>query len=178
MLNDAIKDFPYTNSDKINSPQMITKAALSKDSVRGNGHENWCLIRLLPLLIGHYVPEGDESWEVLLCLKDVLELTMFPSFTEETVQYLDFKLVEHRDILQGVFSDYRLRPKHHYLEHYPGHNRVFGPLVDVWTMRFEAKHKLLKRTVREAHNFKNVAWTVAERHQKTIAYYLDSASFL
>lgn len=102
---------------------------------------------------------------------------MCPSFTEETIQYLDFKLSEHRDILQHAFPDYRLRPKHHYMEHYPDHIRVFGSLVHVWTMRFEAKHQLLKRTAREAHNFKNVAWTVAERHQKTMAYYLDSASF-
>ncbi len=34
-----------------------------------------CLIKLLPLLVGHYVPEGDETCETL-CLKDVVELAL------------------------------------------------------------------------------------------------------
>lgn len=46
---------------------------------------------MFPLLIGHYVPEGDESWEVILCLKDVLELVLCTRFTEETLYYLDLK---------------------------------------------------------------------------------------
>lgn len=51
----------------------------------GNGHENWSLIRLIPLLIGHYIPEGDETWGVLLCLKDVVELAMSSRITENTL---------------------------------------------------------------------------------------------
>lgn len=76
MLNSAIKEFPYTHSDKTNQPQTITKTFQAKGTIGGNGHENWSLIRLLPLLIGHYVPEGDETWEVILSLKDVVELAM------------------------------------------------------------------------------------------------------
>lgn len=125
MMNHAIKDFPYTHSDKTNQPQTISKTFHAKGTIGGNGHENWSLIRLLPLLIGQYIPEGDEAWEVLLCLKDVVELVMCTRFTEESLHYLDFKLSEHRTLLPKAFPHYRLCPKHHYLEHYPHLIQVF-----------------------------------------------------
>lgn len=50
-LNHAIKKFPYRFSDKVNKPKAILKSGL------GNGHENWTLLRLLPLMIGSCVPE-------------------------------------------------------------------------------------------------------------------------
>ena len=55
--------------------------------------------------------------------------------------------------------------------------KAFGPLSDVWKMRFEGKHKFFKRVIRNAKNFKNVALTLAVKHQKMMAYYLDTSSF-
>lgn len=55
--------------------------------------------------------------------------------------------------------------------------KAFGPLSDVWTMFFEGKHKFFKRVIRDVHNFKNVALTLAVKHQKMMAYYLDTSSF-
>lgn len=50
------------------------------------------------------------------------------------------------ELLQATFPDFTLRPKHHYIEHYPHLIKKFGPLTDVWTMRFEGKHKFFKRS--------------------------------
>lgn len=110
-------------------------------------------------------------------MKDVVELVMCTRFTVESLHYLDFKLSEHRTSLQQAFPHYGLRPKHHYLEYYPHLIQVFVPLVDVWTMRFEGKHKFFKQVIRGAHNFRNVLLTLADRQQKMIAYHSDSASF-
>lgn len=176
-LNVAIKQFPYTFSDKTNQPQLIPKNFASKATIGGNGHENWTLLRLLPLLIGHHIPEGDETWEVLMNLKDVVELSMSASFSEESVCFLDCKIAEHRDIFQEVFPNEKLRPKHHYIEHYPQLIKTFGPLCDVWTMRFEGKHKFFKKVVRHIHNFKNIPLTLALRHQHMIAFHLAATSF-
>lgn len=61
MFNSARKDFP-------------SMSKLFKDK----GTEEM-VIRLISLLIGVYIPEGDETWEVLLSLKDVVdeETTLF-----------------------------------------------------------------------------------------------------
>lgn len=139
-LNDTIKHFPYTFSDRTNQPQLIPKTFSSKSTIGGNGHENWTLLRLLPLFIGQHIPKGDETWEVLMTLKEVVELSVSINFTEESLCFLDSKISEHRDLFQKVFPGEKLRPKHHYIEHYPELIRTFGPLSDVWTMRFEGKH--------------------------------------
>lgn len=69
-----------------------------------------------------------------------MELAVAPVHTDETVAYLDVKVSEHRQRLLELTPDIRLLPKHHYLEHYAHLIRCFGPLVCLWTMRFEAKH--------------------------------------
>lgn len=61
-LNHSIRSFPYKYSDKFNKPKIIPKAAFSKRSIGGNGHENWALWRLLPLMIGDIVPVNEPSW--------------------------------------------------------------------------------------------------------------------
>ncbi|KAL0147792.1 hypothetical protein M9458_056908 [Cirrhinus mrigala] len=169
--------FPYTFSDKADKPQTIPKTFFCRGTTGGNGHENWSLLRLLPLMIGYNIPEGDQSWERLMLLKDVLELVMSPHFTEELIHFLDCKISEHRELLQKTFPNYKLRPKHHFIEHYAEMIKIFGPLVDMWTMRFEGKHKFFKKVVHDTCNLKNVACTLAVRHQKMMAFHLDSPTF-
>ncbi len=95
-LNQAIRSFTYTFTDKIDQPQPITKGFSTKGTVGGNAHENWCLIRLLPFLVGQYVPPGEKAWEVLMLVKDIVELVVAPRFTDETLYFLECKLAEHR----------------------------------------------------------------------------------
>jgi hypothetical protein len=54
VLNQAISFFQYPFSDRTGRPQMIGKGFSTKGTIGGNGFENWCLIRLLPLVVGHY----------------------------------------------------------------------------------------------------------------------------
>ena len=44
-------------------------------------------------------------------------------------------------------------------------------------MRFEGKHKFFKRAICTAQNFKNVAMTLATKHQRAISCHLDCSSF-
>lgn len=76
-----------------------------------------------------------------------------------------------------IFPNFRLRPEHHFIEHYPELIKAFGPLSDVWTMFFKRKHKFFSEAIHNAHNFTNVALTLAVKHHKMMAYYLDSSSF-
>ncbi|KAF7641019.1 hypothetical protein LDENG_00299320, partial [Lucifuga dentata] len=173
-LNRKTVSFPYQHTDKVDRPQPIPKTFAVKRMIGGNGHENTMLLRLLPLMTGKNVPEGDGAWAVLMDLKEVVELVLAPVFTEESIQYLQSKIRDHKQVLQEVFPDYKLRPKHHYLEHYPELIRRFGPLVHLWTMRFEGKHRFFKRVVHDTQNFKNVLKTVATRYQHMVAYHLSA----
>ncbi|XP_044194551.1 uncharacterized protein LOC122971866 isoform X1 [Thunnus albacares] len=176
-LNTKIRSFPYQHSDRLDKPQPIPKNFAAKLSIGGNGHENSTLLRLLPLMVGSKVPEGDETWAILMDLKEIVQLVLSPSFTEDSIQYMQTKISDHRQGLQAVFPDFKLRPKHHYLEHYPELTRCFGPLVHLWTMRFEGKHRFFKRVIHDTQNFKNVLKTLATRHQHMMAYHLSAPLF-
>ena len=47
-----------------------------------------------------------------------------------------------------------------------------GPLIKNWCMRFEGKHKYFKKMAQTIGNFKNIAKTVAVRHQRYMCYKL------
>jgi len=66
---------------------------------------------------------------------------------------------------QRLFSDINLRPKHHYLSHYCKLILEFGPLIKVWTMRFESKHQFFKKAIRNLLNFINVVKSLSEKHE-------------
>ena len=150
-LNERILSFPYQHTDKLDKPHKIPQTFTVKKSIGGNGHENATLLRLLSLIIGKAVPEEDGAWTVLLM--EVVELSLCSEFTEKSIQYLQSKIQDHREMLKEAFPDFKLCPKHHYIEHYPDLVGRFGPLVHLWTMRFEGKHRFFKRVVHDTHNF-------------------------
>ena len=169
-LNKSITQFPYKFADKTDCPQPIPANFASRKSIGGNASENWTLLRLLSFIIGATIPQNDPAWHILMMLKDITELVVAPIHTEESICYLDTLISEHRHRLLDVFPDQKLIPKHHFLEHYPDLIRGFGPLVSLWTMRFEAKHSFLKQAVRHTNNFRNVLMSLASKHQMRMAY--------
>lgn len=46
-----------------------------------------------------------------------------------------------------------------------------GPLVFLWSMRFEAKHNYFKMLCHSYHNFKNIWKTLAKQHQRFMYYH-------
>ncbi len=118
-LNDCIQSFPYKYSDKENKPHKIPKASFEKGTVSGNGHENWTLLRLLPFLIGRKIPEKEPAWEVLMDLKEIVDIVVSNRLSEEALCYLSCKLLDHRNLLNSTFPEFRLRPKHHFTDHDP-----------------------------------------------------------
>lgn len=173
-LNCEIECFPFKFSDKTNRPQKIPATFQRNKTLGGNGHENWSLVRFLPLIIRHRVPEGDPTWELVLELKDLVELLSTPYFTPDSLCYLQAKISDHRQLLQIVFPQNKLCPKHHFVEHYPLLIQKFGP--PNWTIRFEAKHSFFKKVVKDANNFKNILLTLASRHQLMLVHYLEMPS--
>lgn len=86
------------------------------------------------------------------------------------VAYLDILIQEYLESRKSLFPESPLKPKHHYLRHYPALIFKFGPLIRLWTMRFESKHSYFKRCARHLKNFKNICLTLSERHQMFQAY--------
>ena len=65
----------------------------------------------------------------------------------------------------ACFPDNAVRP------HYAHLIEVFGPLINVWGMRFESNHAYFKQCIRTSKKFINVTGMLAEKHQLLQAYY-------
>lgn len=177
-LNDSIKHFPYKWSDRVNSPHSVPLNFTTRKNIGGNAHENWALLRFLPFIIGSRIPHNEPGWLLIMDLKDLVEVVVSPVHTEESIWYLDSKISEHRHRFIELFTENQLIPKHHFLEHYPLLMKDFGPLVALWTIRFEAKHSFFKRVTRHLCNFKNLLLSLSIKHQMMISYHFHNASTL
>jgi len=176
-FNSLLKSFPFKFKDAVNRPQAIPETYSVTGTIGGNATENWTLIRLLPVLIGNKIPADDNAWHLIMELKDIVELCFAPVISEHAVGYLAMKIADHKRLFHAVFPDKCFKPKHHYVDHYPQLIREFGPLTNMWTMRFEAKHSYFKRVVNESHCFKSILTTLAEKHQLLVAYHLSSPTY-
>ena len=103
-------------------------------------------------------------------MKEIVELVVSPVIDESQTACLNGLIQEYLEDRRKLFPLESLKPKHHFLSHYPWLILMFGPLIRLWTLRFESKHSYFKRTQRQAQNCINITSTLAERHQLLQAY--------
>ncbi|XP_071943870.1 uncharacterized protein [Antedon mediterranea] len=169
LLNEKLKRFKFVGSDTANIPA----AAISKkkDKLGGQAVQNWCYLRFFPLFVFGLIDDTEDLvWQLVLKLKEIVELVVSPNIDASQVAYLRVLIEEYIDDRRELFPSKPLRPKHHYLSHYHWHILMFGPLIRLWGLRFESKHSYFKRCARYAQNFINITSTFAERHQLLQAY--------
>ena len=91
-LNSRIEAFPYGYADAVNKPSILSDTTLKSPdhSLKQTGKyticecmiylqdiiasQMWCLARLLPLMIGEYVPVSEPHWENYTLM---FQITMF-----------------------------------------------------------------------------------------------------
>ena len=147
MLNARIRSFNYGFTDRKNKPsEIVTSALREKDSTLNNSAaQMWCLLRLLPLLIGDKIPRGHVHWALLMKLRDVMDIVFARAITEGMCHFLRFLIENHHSHFKKLFPNTNLTPKHHFMTHYPDSMIQVGPIVNgTWCMRYEAKHAIGK----------------------------------
>lgn len=174
-LNERIVHFKYNYLDSRNKPEI---QKLEKQTLIGTASQNWTFLRLLPLIIGPWVPINNPVWLFFLQLKHIVEIILAPAFTIGHIDILNSEIENHLHEFKKLFPHCLLKPKHHYVMHYPQHILNFGPPITYWCFRFEAKHKLFKDIAHCANQYKNVPYTLAFRHQLKQCLHHQSLNFL
>ena len=163
-LNSRIETFDYKGSDVTNKPSILP-APPAKLHVRQQAVQMWCLMRLFPLFVGHKVPLNDSKYQILLNLLDVLLYLTGPNIHRSDIKILQECISDFLESYIKEFPEQNVKPKAHFMIHYPSQVEQFGPLVHVDTLRFEGKHNYFKEIYRTTKNRKNVCKTLASRHQ-------------
>ncbi|XP_064462525.1 uncharacterized protein LOC135373219 [Ornithodoros turicata] len=174
-LNYELANFKYMASDSSSKPYEVAEHA---KKIAGTAASTWTLLRLLPLCICHYVQDfEDPVWCLLLTLRKIVDIVCSPCLNNSTVAYLQVLIEEYLCDRKELFKSSPLLPKHHYLLHYPCLMIQFGPLINLWTMRFESKHSYFKHCVRKLKNFKSLCKTLVQRHQMLQVHLLSDGFF-
>lgn len=151
LLNKRIIDFKYKGKDVLDKPVKIKVSPTEK--LNGHAVQNWNLLRLLPLMIADMIQDcTDEIWQLILNWREIVDLVCSPQISHEQIEYLQDLINLYLHLRQTLFPEQRMKPKHHYLTHYPRLITQFGPLIKVWTLRYESKHKYFTRVSASAKN--------------------------
>jgi len=165
-LNKTVALFKFLGHDSLDKPGAISDSK----SIGGHAVQNWCFLRLLPIWLGDVVDTSDEVWQFILLLREIVELVCAPRIAHDQVLYLGRLISLYLEDRLHLFPTVPLRPKHHFLLHYPWLIRKFGPLIRVWTMRMESKHSFFKQCARSCRNYINVTKTLSDTHQSSQMY--------
>ncbi|XP_050988379.1 uncharacterized protein LOC127179124 [Labeo rohita] len=138
-LDGRLHSFNYGYMERRNRPPAVKLDDESND-LGINAIQCWCLLRNVPLIFGDIVPQDDEHWQLLLLLLQIVNIVFSPVLTEGLTVYLKHLIAEHHRLFKCLFPDRNLLPKHHLMMHYPRCIRNIGPIVHMWSMRFESKH--------------------------------------
>ena len=175
-VNDAIISFDYSDVDKNNKPQCLKEKSLTQFRVKLTACEMWNFLRLFPLMMGKFVDEGDHVWIVMVQLLEIVDRICSPSFQEVDLFHLDSLIKEFYDDYCIIFPGVALKPKSHFIFHYPDMIRKFGPLVK--TLRFEAKNGFCKNVVANSKNYINLCKSIATHHQMYMYIWYKQENYL
>ena len=157
----------------------------------------WCLGRYLPILIGDLIPDDYPYWENYLKHLDIMDEIFAPVTTPERIDYVGMLIEDFLGEFKDLYPDRPVTPKMHYLVHIPtwmkrytlsNNNQPWiqlpphcrcGPLIRMWCMRYEAKHRFFKHISSVVRNFRNAPKTLATRHQHYMCYQmLEPSTYL
>ena len=174
-INELILMFEYADMDKQNPHQPIKEKALTKLKLKQTACEMWNFIRLFPLIFGEYTDPSNDHWKLCISFVKLVEMLCAHTFNEHSLKELDRMISK---FLESYSDLYPVKPKLHFITHYPCHIRRFGPLVT--TLRFESKHSYFKRSIVNSRNRVNVCLSMVKHHQmlmymeyKKILYFDD-----
>lgn len=164
-LNYRIESFNYGRHYCNSKPSLFKQSFLKGETKSGqNASQTMCLLYCLPMILGDLVKCDSEGWNLLLLLIEIFGILLSPSISKSGILYLNSIISEFLYSYQDTFKK-TLKPKHHHLLHYASSIELIGPLRYFWSMTFESKHKFFRTSAHVSCNFKNVAKTVAYRHQ-------------
>ncbi len=165
-LDGRLSSFNYGYMERRNRPPSVKLDDESND-LGINAIQCWCLLRNFPLIFGDIVPQEDKYWQLILLLLQIVNIVFSSVLTEGLTVYLKHLITEHHRLFKCLFPGKNLLPKHHLMCHYPRCIRNIGPIVHMWSMRYESKHNFFKT---QPKCFKNLTQMLAKKHQNFMAY--------
>ena len=158
-LNNRLLNFNYGPGNPNKPPEIKEKTFKNRSTLKMSAAEVLCLTRYLCLIIGDLVEENDEHYELLKYLRRILDVLSCRWVKKSNTSYFKYLIKQHHELYMSLYGD--LKPKFHFLIHYPEQLLQLGPCFDYSTMRFESRHRPVKSIVQSTSSKRNLLYTVA-----------------
>lgn len=171
-LNNRIQFFDYGFIDIRNRPPLVSEFKLKSSHplvCKMSAAEMWCFIRYFGLMVGDLIPSESEFWHLYILLRKIVDLTTSKCIGPECPLLLKVLIAEHNSLYMRLMNT-SLKPKFHYLTHYPFIMEKVGPLINIWSMRFEGKHREFKMAAQAITSRKNICYTLTLKNQLKVAH--------
>ena len=123
------------------------------------------------------MPETDPNWQCFLKLRKIVDIVMCRLMSADLCAILQTLIEEHHCKFIDLYSEEAVIPKMHFFIHYLKQILQIGPMIRAWNMRNEAKLNIFKQASRLG-NFTNIAFSVANRHQRLMCYDMSTSGLL
>ncbi|KAG4071911.1 hypothetical protein HA402_006072, partial [Bradysia odoriphaga] len=177
-LNDRKRNFVYGHPDSGNRSEVDLKQKhLKKAKLTMTASEMMTFFQIFPFLVGDLIDPNDETWLFYLKTVEVVDLVYQTSYTETDLIKLQNSIAEMNSSYIKLFNQ-TLKPKHHFLTHYPRLIREFGPLRYISSIRYEAKHRIVKKYTKNTESRKNISYSIGRKLQYEFAKTVTTAENL
>lgn len=161
-FNLGIAQFKFSSCENQNRPSFVNA---TKNKLTGSACQIWNLARFFHFFISPQEENHTKIWEFIYSAQSITNILMAHQISRQQVAILDVLIDEYLEQRLDLFPNETLKPKHHYMTHYPQLILLFGPPIKFWTLRYESKHRYFKRCSRSFCNYKNITKTLALCHQ-------------
>ena len=79
----------------------------------------WLLGRILPLLVGDYIPDDSQHWANFLLIMEIVDHLFSPQTTEDQASYVARLITEHHREFDRLYQEHTILPKMHFMVHMP-----------------------------------------------------------
>lgn len=79
----------------------------------------WLMARILPLIVGDLVPEGDPYWDNYITMMRITDLLFTNKLHEDGVGYLAHLIYSHHTKFKQLYPNQSVIPKMHFMVHMP-----------------------------------------------------------
>lgn len=160
-LENRISGFNYGHLNRKNIPSIL---CMDKKNLNQNASQSYCLMTHIPFILSHLKGDLTSVWPIITTLLQAMQIIYSRVIAEKDVQRLEVLVRRHLSLVMSTFKC-TLIPKQHIFTHYPRVIRATGPPLNMWSMRYEGKHKYFTDLANKTNNFINIYKTLATRHQ-------------
>ena len=127
-------------------------------------------VYIFSMLVGDLIQQKDPVWKMYIHLRQIVDIIMCHTVFEGRINLLRVFIAENLAMYKEVFPNERVKPKMHDFIHYPTVMEQCGPIVKLFSLCFESKHKKKKIEANATSSRTNVTYTLGIKERLVMCY--------